>query len=95
MDLYARRSTHRWEGSSSKSTWRFMGSYKSRVLSPLIWVTLIVTLLLTPLMTTHEPPSRHVRKAQRDCQLPSTRLSGSVRAQGSRLPGSGPPACGC
>ena len=32
----------------------------SRVISPLTWVTSIVTLLLTPLITTHEPPSRKV-----------------------------------
>ena len=30
----------------------------SRVISPLIWVITIVTLLITPLITTHEPPSR-------------------------------------
>ena len=29
----------------------------SGVISPLIWVISIVTLLITPLMTTHEPPS--------------------------------------
>ena len=28
------------------------------VISPLIWVITIVTLLITPLITTHEPPSR-------------------------------------
>ena len=28
------------------------------VLSPVIWVISIVTLLITPLITTHEPPSR-------------------------------------
>ena len=27
------------------------------VISPLIWVIIIVTLLITPLRTTHEPPS--------------------------------------
>ena len=39
-------------------TWRFMGSY-SGVRSPqiLVWV-IIVTLLITPLVTTPEPPSR-------------------------------------
>ena len=31
----------------------------SRVISPLIWVISIVTLLKTPLITTHEPPSSH------------------------------------
>ena len=30
----------------------------SRVISPLIWVICIVTLLLTLLITTHEPPSK-------------------------------------
>ena len=30
----------------------------SRVISPLIWAITIVTLLITPLITTHEPPSR-------------------------------------
>ena len=29
----------------------------SGVVSPPIWVTTIVTLLITPLITTHEPPS--------------------------------------
>ena len=32
----------------------------SGVISPLIWVITIVTLLITPLITTHEPPSAHV-----------------------------------
>ena len=30
----------------------------SGVISPLIWVVSIATLLITPLTTTHEPPSR-------------------------------------
>ena len=30
----------------------------SRVISPLIWVVSTVNLLITPLITTHEPPSR-------------------------------------
>ena len=34
-----------------------MGSY-SGIIGPLIWVITIVTLLITPLITTHEPPSR-------------------------------------
>ena len=29
----------------------------SGVISPLVWVFTIVTLLITPLITTHEPPS--------------------------------------
>ena len=36
-----------------------MGSYKG-VRSPLIWVISIVTLLITLLITTHEPPSKPV-----------------------------------
>ena len=58
--------------SISNDTCRFMGSYKqsykspnmgynyslkSRVISPLIWVINLVTLLITPLITTHGPPS--------------------------------------
>ena len=31
----------------------------SGVISPLIWVLNIVTLLITPLKTTHEPPSKY------------------------------------
>ena len=30
----------------------------SGVISPFIWVIAIVTLLITPLITAHEPPSR-------------------------------------
>ena len=33
----------------------------SAVISPPMWVIIIVTLLLTPLFTTHEPPSRFQR----------------------------------
>ena len=33
----------------------------SRFISPLIWVIAIVTLIITPLITTHEPPSRCCR----------------------------------
>ena len=33
-----------------------------RVISPLIWVITIVALLITPLITTHEPPSRYAGK---------------------------------
>ena len=33
----------------------------SGVISPLIWVITIVTLLIGPLITTHEPPSRGSR----------------------------------
>ena len=39
------------------ATWRFMGSYTWGYKS-LIWVISIVTLLITLLITTHEPPSR-------------------------------------
>ena len=34
----------------------------SGVISPLIWVTIIVILLITLLITTHEPPSRGLNK---------------------------------
>ena len=30
----------------------------SRAISPLKWVITIVTILITPLITTHEPPNR-------------------------------------
>ena len=30
----------------------------SRVANPLVWVITLATLLITPLITTHEPPSR-------------------------------------
>ena len=47
-------------GGITRTTWRFMGSYKwsykSYYKSP-IWDISIVTLLITPLITTHEPPS--------------------------------------
>ena len=36
----------------------------SRVISPLIWVISIVTLLLTLLITTHEPPSKRRSKTR-------------------------------
>ena len=40
---------------SSNSTWRFMGSYKwGYKLS----VIIMATLLITPLITTHEPPKQ-------------------------------------
>ena len=34
----------------------------SGVLSPLIWVIIIVTLLITPLITAHEAPSNYNRR---------------------------------
>ena len=34
----------------------------SMVISPLIWVVTIVTFLITPLTTTHEPPRSGVEK---------------------------------
>ena len=45
-------------GSLSRAitTWRFMASYKW-VISPQTGVITIVTLLITPLTTSHEPPS--------------------------------------
>ena len=42
-------------------TWRFMGSYKYGSKSPKMGVITIVTLLITPQKTTHEPPSRTLR----------------------------------
>ena len=41
--------------------WRLLGGswvVISRVRSPLIWIMIIVTLLITPLIPTHENPSR-------------------------------------
>ena len=40
--------------------WRFWVVI-SRVISPLVWVIIIVTLLITPLISTHGPPSRGLR----------------------------------
>ena len=37
----------------------------SGVISPLIWVIVMVTLLITPLITTHEPPSSQRHNASR------------------------------
>ena len=34
-----------------------MGSHMRRLTSPLIWVMSIVTLLISPFISTHEPPS--------------------------------------
>ena len=36
----------------------------SGVISPLIWVINTVTLLMTPLITTHEPPSSRKHSAE-------------------------------
>ena len=44
----------------NNATWRFMGSYKWGY-SPLIGVVSIVTLLVTPLLTTHDSPSKGPR----------------------------------
>ena len=38
-------------------TWRFMVVVSGGI-CPLVWVISIVTLLITPFVTTHEPPSR-------------------------------------
>ena len=38
----------------------------SMVISPLIWVRTRVTLLITPLITTHEPPSTAQKKPTAD-----------------------------
>ena len=40
----------------------------SGVIIPLIWVITIVTLLITPLITTHEPPSRYAGRTKPDVQ---------------------------
>ena len=53
--LYAR---HLYEGLLGGS-WVAM----SGVISPLRWVITIVTLLITPLIATHEPPSRRTTVA--------------------------------
>ena len=50
----------------------------SGVTSPLIWVITVVTLLISPLITTHEPPSRASRRVQ------------GLGAQGLRLTAFGP-----
>ena len=50
----------------------------SRVISPLIW---IVTLLITPLIATHEPPSRVPLKDCVQCLLLVLRVSGVSRPQ--------------
>ena len=44
----------RFRGSNFGLTWRFMGSYKWGYKSPITIVILLITLLIT----THEPPSR-------------------------------------
>ena len=41
----------------SRVTWRFMGSYNSRVISTLMRVISTFPPRITPLITTHEPPS--------------------------------------
>ena len=43
-----------WGASSLEGSWVDI----TGVISPHLWVITIVTLLLTPLITTHEPPSR-------------------------------------
>ena len=46
-----------WSSKPQETTWKFRGSYKRGYRSPL-WVISLVTLLITPLITTtHEPPS--------------------------------------
>ena len=46
-------------GLGSRTSFILGGSWVviSRLTSPLIWVITIVTLIITPLITTHEPPS--------------------------------------
>ena len=43
-------------GGSANTTWRFMFSYKGAI-STLIWFISIDTLLISRLITTHDPPS--------------------------------------
>ena len=57
----------------------------SGVISPLIWVINTVTLLITPLITTHEPPSWW-RKGEFTSE---PTFASNVWAGGCRLPGSG------
>ena len=47
-----------------------MGIYISGVISPRTWVTSIVTLLITLLITTHEPPSTNLHKPRQALQPP-------------------------
>ena len=42
-----------------------MGVVLSGVISPLIWVISVVTLLITPLIPAHEPPSRLQQASER------------------------------
>ena len=59
MDLGVNTESHLLGGS---------GVVISRVISPLIWVISIVTLLITLLITTHEPPSWCVRAFRKSCR---------------------------
>ena len=44
---------------SAAQQWRFGELLAiAGVIGPLLWFRVIVTLLITPLITTHEPPSR-------------------------------------
>ena len=44
-------------GASLGGSWVVISGSLKWVISPLIWVISIVTPLMTPLITTHEPPS--------------------------------------
>ena len=61
----------------------------SGVMSPLIWVITIVTLLITPLITAHEPPSGPRKKSRRWKRLClpwlRCRLSGASPCDGAVL----------
>ena len=46
-------------------TWRFV--VIAGIITPLIWVITTVSLLLTPLITTHEPPSKGGPGLRRTC----------------------------
>ena len=68
----------------------------SAVRSPLIWVVSIVTLLITALTTTHEPPSVYeVQQGAEDRRLPPRVGSREKHKEGlHRMCGKGPvPGC--
>ena len=58
----------------ARVTWRFVGRYKW-VISPIKWVISIVTLLITLLITTHEPPSMMLSKPGSARCVPSATMS--------------------
>ena len=58
---------------------------KSEVISPLTWVISIVTLLITLLITTHEPPSSQLQEQEPAVRPPRRR----ARPRARKLPGGG------